>query len=69
MRLRSRYTFKVPEKTLEINVSHELLNLVEYSLNVRKSYIYGFTLGQEAAIGLDVSINVPQFKIYIRLTI
>jgi len=46
----------VSEKTLEINVSHNLIEICR--VRNRAAYVHGFTLRNEPKHGLDISLNV-----------
>jgi len=53
----------ISEKSLELNITENLLRVTRNYFS--RAFAYGFTLRQEARVGLDVSINLPyQSKIF-----
>jgi len=49
----------ISEKSLELNVTENLLRELRKYMQFNNAFSYGLTLRQEAAIGLDISINLP----------
>ncbi|MGB9760841.1 MAG: hypothetical protein ACPLZG_13510 [Thermoproteota archaeon] len=49
----------ISEKSLELNVTENLLRELRKYKQFNNAFSYGFTLRQEVAIGLDISINLP----------
>jgi len=55
----------ISEKSLELNICGNIINVLRKNLNFRKVFLYGYTLRAEHRTGLDVSINLPNNKLFL----
>ena len=57
---------RISEKSLEMNINENLIRIIRnWGDSFSRTFIYGYTLREEARLGFDSSINLPNSSFYL----